>query len=99
MTTSTASVSTVCQTLLYPQSIALVGASDDVKKTGGRPLQFLRRAGFAGTIYPINPNRAQVQGELAWPSLAALPQVPDHVFVLSPTETVIDTVRNVRDWV
>jgi acyl-CoA synthetase (NDP forming) len=45
------------------------------------------------TIYPINPNRAQVQGEQAWPSLAALPQVPDHVFVLSPTETVIDTVR------
>lgn len=93
MTTSTAPVSSVCQTLLYPQSIALVGASDDVKKTGGRPLQFLRRAGFAGTIYPINPNRAQVQGEQAWPSLAALPHVPDHVFVLSPTETVIDTVK------
>lgn len=94
MTPSTASApSAVCQSLLYPQSIALVGASDDVKKTGGRPLQFLRRAGFAGTIYPINPNRAQVQGEQAWPSLAALPQVPEHVFVLSPTETVIDTVQ------
>ncbi|MDH0048384.1 acetate--CoA ligase family protein [Comamonas terrigena] len=93
MTASLAAMPSVCQTLLYPRSIALVGASDDVKKTGGRPLQFLRRSGFAGTIYPINPNRAQVQGEQAWPSLAALPQVPDHVFVLSPTETVIDTVR------
>ena len=74
MTASLAAMPSVCQTLLYPRSIALVG-------------------GFAGTIYPINPNRAQVQGEQAWPSLAALPQVPDHVFVLSPTETVIDTVR------
>ena len=33
--------------LLYPGSVALVGASDDTKKTGGRPQQFLRRAGFA----------------------------------------------------
>lgn len=79
--------------LLQPRSIALVGASDDAGKTGGRPLQFLRRAGFSGAIYPINPKRAQVQGEPAWPSLADLPEVPEHVFVLSPTETVVDTVQ------
>lgn len=81
------------QALMAPARIALVGASDDTAKTGGRPLQFLRRAGFAGTIYPINPHRGQVQGEKAWPSLSALPEVPDHVFVLSPTDTVVDTVR------
>ncbi len=83
----------LCNALLYPGSVALVGASDDTQKTGGRPQQFLRRAGFAGKVYPINPNREQVQGEQAWPSLAALPEVPDHVFVLSPTDTVVDTVR------
>ncbi|WKL15895.1 acetate--CoA ligase family protein [Comamonas testosteroni] len=85
------------QALLYPTSIALVGASDDVKKTGGRPLQFLRRAGFSGKIYPINPSRSVVQGEKAWPSLAALPEVPEHVFVLSPTETVVATVQECAD--
>ena len=85
--------SDLCKALLYPASVALVGASDDTKKTGGRPQQFLRRAGFAGKVYPINPNRAEVQGEQAWPSLAALPEVPDTVFVLSPTDTVVDTVR------
>ncbi len=85
--------SDLCKALLYPKSVALVGASDDVKKTGGRPQQFLRRAGFAGKVYPINPNREQVQGEQAWPSLAALPEVPDTVFVLSPTDTVVGTVR------
>lgn len=85
--------SSLCNALLYPRSVALVGASDDVRKTGGRPQQFLRRAGFTGKVYPINPNRAQVQGEQAWASLAALPEVPDHVFVLSPTDTVVDTVR------
>lgn len=93
MSSTSSSNAGLCKALLYPASVALVGASDDTKKTGGRPQQFLRRAGFAGKVYPINPNRAQVQGEQAWPSLAALPEVPDTVFVLSPTDTVVDTVR------
>lgn len=91
------SSASICQALLYPKSIALVGVSDDVNKTGGRPLQFMRRSGFAGTIYPINPNRTQVQGEKAWPSLAALPEVPEHVFVLSPTDSVVPTVQECAD--
>ena len=79
--------------LLDPASVALVGVSDDTSKTSGRPLQYLRRSGFQGTVYPINPNRATVQGERSWPSLSALPQVPDHVFVLSPTDSVVETAR------
>ncbi|ALD90441.1 CoA-binding domain protein [Cupriavidus gilardii CR3] len=73
--------------------MALFGASDDPAKTAGRPLKFLRAAGYRGTIYPINPNRDTVQGETAYPSLASLPQVPDQVFVLTPTDTVLDAVR------
>lgn len=83
----------ISQALLHPRSIALVGVSDDPGKTGGRPLQFLRRSRFAGKIYPINPNRDQVQGEQAWPSLSALPEVPEHVFILSSTDTVLPAVR------
>ncbi len=85
--------SALAQALLSPRSVALFGASDDPAKTAGRPLKFLRAAGYRGTIYPINPNRDTVQGETAYPSLASLPQVPDHVFVLTPTETVLDVVR------
>lgn len=79
--------------LLNPTSVALVGVSDDTSKTSGRPLQYLRRSGFAGAIYPINPSRTTVQGERAWASLAALPEVPEHVFVLSPTSSVVETAR------
>ena len=83
----------LARVLLSPHSVAVVGASDDASKTSGRPLKFLRQAGFAGRIYPVNPRRAQVQGETAWPDLASLPEVPEHVFVITPTDTVIDTVR------
>lgn len=85
--------SALAQALLSPRSVALFGASDDPAKTAGRPLKFLRAAGYRGTIYPINPNRDTVQGETAYPSLASLPQVPDQVFVLTPTDTVLDAVR------
>ncbi|GAD20506.1 acetate--CoA ligase family protein [Acidovorax sp. MR-S7] len=85
--------SQLAQALLHPASVALYGASDDVGKMGGRPVQFLQRSGFAGRIYPINPRRDEIQGLKAWPSLQSLPEVPDQVFVLTPTETVIPAVR------
>ncbi len=73
--------------------MALVGVSDDTSKPAARPLQFLRRSGWAGALYPVNPRRDTVQGERAWPSLAALPEVPEHVFVMTATEQVLDAVR------
>ncbi|MDO9215944.1 MAG: CoA-binding protein, partial [Lacisediminimonas sp.] len=79
--------------LLSPRSVALVGASDDPAKTAGRPLAFLRRAGYAGRIYPVNPARKTVQGEPAWPSLAAFPEVPDHAYILTPTQSVLAAVE------
>ncbi|MGX9425920.1 acetate--CoA ligase family protein [Bradyrhizobium sp. LeoA1S1] len=81
------------QPLLAPRSIALVGASDDSTKTSSRPLRYLRQAGYEGTIYPINPRRAQIAGEQAWPSLSELPAVPDHAFILTPTEQALEAVE------
>lgn len=80
------------RSLLHPRSVALIGASDDPTKTGGRPLAYLRRAGFSGVVYPVNPRRATVQGLRAYPSLDALPEVPDHAFILTPTEGALDAV-------
>ena len=66
----------LAQALFAPRSVAIVGQSDDAGKAAGRPLKFLRLMGFAGRIFPINPRRAHVLGERAWPSLSALPEVP-----------------------
>ena len=78
--------------LLAPRSLAIVGQSNDAGKTAGRPLKYLRQAGYAGRLYPINPARDTVLGERAWPSLAALPEVPEHVYVVAPTEPSIKAV-------
>ena len=48
--------------------------------------------GYRGTVYPINPRRETVLGERAWTSVSALPEAPDHAYILLPTEAVIDAV-------
>jgi acyl-CoA synthetase (NDP forming) len=80
------------QALLAPRSVVLVGQSNDAGKTAGRPLKYLRQAGFGGTIYCVNARRDTVLGERAYPSVAALPEAPDHAYILVPTEAVIDAV-------
>jgi acyl-CoA synthetase (NDP forming) len=84
----------LAQVLLAPKSVAIVGQSNDAAKTAGRPLKYLRQAGYAGRIYPINPRREEVLGERAWPSLAALPEVPEHAYVVTPTEGAIAAVED-----
>jgi acyl-CoA synthetase (NDP forming) len=80
------------QPLLSPRSVALIGQSDDAGKTAGRPLKYLRQAGFGGKIYCVNARRDTVLGERAYRSIAALPEPPDHAYILLPTEAVIGAV-------
>src|SRR5258707_2891068 len=81
------------QSLLAPRSVAIVGQSNDAAKTAGRPLKYLRQAGYAGRIYPINGNRDAVLGEPAWPSLAGLPEVPEHAYIVTGTAAAVEAVE------
>ena len=78
--------------LLSPRSVVIVGQSDRREKASGRPLNFLRRAGFGGAVYSVNARRETVLGERAYPSISALPEVPEHAYILLPTQSVIDAV-------
>ena len=79
--------------LFSPSSVAFYGASNDIRKMAGRPFHFLLKHGFEGRAYPINANRDTVLGRDAYPNLRALPEVPEHVFVLLPTEAVETVVE------
>ena len=77
---------------LAPRSIAIIGASEHTNKVGGRPIAYLQRFGFAGRVYPINPNRDSVQGLRAYRDLATLPEVPDLAIIATPAQSVLSTV-------
>ena len=67
--------------LLSPRSVAIVGASTNLESISGRPLKLLKRYGFKGAVYPVNPNRESIDGVRCYPSLESLPEVPEVVLV------------------
>ncbi|MDD9707984.1 CoA-binding protein [Seohaeicola sp. SP36] len=76
-----------------PRSVAVIGASSDPRRIGGRPVDFLRRRGFAGPILPINPKSAEVQGLPAYPSLAEAPLVPDLAVIALPASLAAKAIE------
>ncbi|HEY5897309.1 MAG TPA: CoA-binding protein, partial [Burkholderiales bacterium] len=78
---------------LDPASVAVIGASDNPHKVGGRPILYLQRYGYRGAIYPINPARATVQGLPAFPSLEHTPQAPELVIVAVAGEEAVRAVE------
>lgn len=78
--------------LMAPDSVAVVGASSDARRIGGRPIDWMLRGGFKGEIYPVNPSRAEVQGLPAFASVAALPRMPDAAIVAVPAPQVLETI-------
>jgi acyl-CoA synthetase (NDP forming) len=83
--------------LLAPRSVAVVGASADPTRIGGRPIAYMKARGFAGPILPVNPNRTEIQGLPAYPDIASLPEVPDAAIVAVPAAQVVETVAALGD--
>lgn len=79
--------------LLRPRSIALVGASDKPGALGATVLRNLERAGFAGAIHLVNPNRDSIAGRPCLPSVEALPEAIDVAVLAIPQAAVVDAVR------
>jgi len=79
--------------LLDPRSVAVIGASDDPTRIGGRPVSYLVRAGYSGAIWPVNPNRETVQGLRAYRSVADLPEPPDSCIVAVAAPLVLETIE------
>ncbi len=68
--------------LVKPRSVAIIGASADAAKTAGRPVAYLKKHGFAGAIYPVNPKVGEIDGIRCYADIDALPEVPDVGIVL-----------------
>jgi acyl-CoA synthetase (NDP forming) len=80
------------RTVLDPRSVAVIGASENPNKIGGRPLLYLSKFRYKGKVYPINPNRSKAQGFRVYPNLAALPEVPEVAIVAVPGELAVQAV-------
>lgn len=86
------SVTADLKALLAPRSVAVIGASEDQSKFGGRVFRMLLKHGYDGAIYPINPNRPELFGLKTYPDIAATPQPADMVVMAIPQPKVRPTI-------
>jgi acyl-CoA synthetase (NDP forming) len=83
--------------ILHPQSVAVLGASDNVAKFGGRITSFLIKHGFTGQLFPINRHQPEILGHKAYPSIAALPSAPDVAILAVPGSTLQQNLMEAAD--
>src|SRR5436853_6258096 len=78
--------------LLAPRSVAVVGASARPTATGSRVIENLRELGGEAVVYPVNPKYEELGGLRCYPSLAAIEDDLDCVFVGVPVESGPDVL-------
>jgi acyl-CoA synthetase (NDP forming) len=74
--------SRLAQALFAPRAVALVGASGDSAKNTARPQRYLRKHGYTGRIFPVNPSRKQIFSEPCFPSVREIPEAIDHALIM-----------------
>lgn len=78
--------------VVYPKSVVVVGASRDPESIGGKVFRNLLYSNFSGTIFPVNPNAASINGVLCYPTIAEVPGNVDLVVIVVPAKMVLDVV-------
>ena len=74
--------------LLWPRTVALIGASADADSLRGRIFNVMRSHAFAGQLYPVSRSSAEVLGLEAYPTVADLPQPADLAVIIIPAKHV-----------
>lgn len=79
--------------LINPKSIAVVGASTNETKNGGRLFRYIAENEFPGELYPINPSAEQIRGYKAYPSIVAIPNPIDLACIIVAAQQVPEVME------
>jgi len=79
--------------LFNPESVAVIGASDNPSKLGYHVMKSLVNGGFKGTLIPVNPKADEIFGFKAWESISASSTPVDLAIVVVPANRVVTVFR------
>jgi len=82
------------QPLFAPRSVAVIGASSDPLKIGGRPVSFLKDWKFAGRILPVNPRSKEIQSLPAFASVGEVDGPVDLAICAVPGEHAMQALQD-----
>lgn len=91
--TATCHSQRIYQSLFHPSTIAVIGASGNPLKPGGRVLKNIKENDFRGRLWPVNPSATNILGLPTYPSIAALPQGPDLAIIAIPAASVLKALE------
>ncbi|MGC8608727.1 MAG: acetate--CoA ligase alpha subunit [Thermoplasmata archaeon] len=72
--------------MFYPESVAVIGGSNDKSKIGYQIMRGLKEGGYKGKIYPINTNSSEVLGYKAYKSVLDVPDTIDLAIISIPAK-------------
>ncbi|HIE37338.1 TPA: acyl-CoA synthetase (NDP forming), partial [Candidatus Geothermarchaeota archaeon] len=81
--------------LLYPRSVAVIGASRNPRKIGFQVVYNLIKDGYKGRIYPINPNADEILGLKCYPNILDAPDDIDLAMIVVPASKVLNVLNEV----
>lgn len=79
--------------ILNARSVAVIGASDDVTKWGGRALAILCQHDVPSAVYPVNPKAETLMGLKSYATIGDCPAPVDIAMILVPQAVIPDTLR------
>jgi acetyltransferase len=85
------------QSIFKPQSVAIVGASNNPMRWGYHTLRNMIEAGFRHRLYPVHPNDKKVQGIPCYPGIARIPAEVDLAVIVVNTTQVADVIAQCID--
>jgi len=82
--------------LIDPESIVVVGASDNITKPGGKLLYNIRTGTFRGALYALNPKKDTIQGLPSYREVKELPDT-DLAILAIPATLCLEIVKELAD--
>ena len=81
------------RSIFYPNSIAIVGATDKEGSVGSTLLKNLLHSDFSGEVFPVNPKRSHILNTDCYPNLTALPKKVDLAVIVIPARAVLSIIQ------
>ena len=77
-----------------PESIAVIGASNDITKIGGMIITNMLNAGYKGKLYPVNPKGEDIQGLKSYKSVTDIGEPVDLAVIVIKSTFVVAELDN-----